>query len=42
MIKEYCLGTGFYEIVNFSFFSTKDIENFRIPEDDERAITCPS
>ncbi len=36
MIKEYCLGTGFYEIINFSFFSTKDIENFRIPEGDER------
>jgi len=36
-IKEYCLGTGFNEIINFSFFSTKDIENLRIPEDDERA-----
>jgi phenylalanyl-tRNA synthetase beta chain len=36
MIKGYCLGTGFYEIINFSFFSTKDIENFLIPENDER------
>jgi len=36
MIKEYCLGTGFYEIINFSFFSTRDIENLRIPEGDER------
>ncbi len=41
IIKEYCLGTGFYEIINFSFFSTKDIENFLIPEDDERSRYVP-
>lgn len=37
MLKEYSQGTGFYEIINFSFFSTKDIENFLIREDDERS-----
>jgi len=41
LIKEYCLGTGFYEIINFSFFSIKDIENFLIPGDDERSRYVP-
>ncbi|MEN6616292.1 MAG: phenylalanine--tRNA ligase subunit beta [Syntrophorhabdus sp.] len=41
MIKEYCLGTGFYEIINFSFFATKDIELFRISEEDERTRYVP-
>ncbi len=41
MIREYCLGTGFLEIINFSFFSTRDIEIFRIPESDERSRYVP-
>ncbi len=41
MVREYCLGTGFFEIINFSFFSTKDIELFRIPENDERSRYVP-
>ncbi len=41
IVREYCLGTGFFEIINFSFFSTKDIELFRIPENDERSRYVP-
>ncbi len=41
IVREYCLGTGFFEIINFSFFSTRDIELFRIPEDDERSRCVP-
>ncbi|MBP1750196.1 MAG: Phenylalanyl-tRNA synthetase beta chain, partial [Deltaproteobacteria bacterium] len=41
VVREYCLGTGFLEIINFSFFSTKDIELFRIPEDDARSRYVP-
>ena len=41
LIREYCRGTGFYEIINFSFFSTKDIENFLIPEGDDRTRYIP-
>ena len=40
-VRDYCLGTGFFEIINFSFFSTRDIELFRIPEDDERSRCVP-
>ena len=40
-VREYCLGTGFFEIINFSFFSTRDIELFRIPDDDERSRCVP-
>jgi len=36
MIKDYARATGFFEIINFAFFSTKDIENFFIPPSDER------
>jgi phenylalanyl-tRNA synthetase beta chain len=41
MAKEYCLGTGFYEIINFSFFAIKDIELFRIAEGDQRTRYVP-
>ncbi|MEN6617281.1 MAG: phenylalanine--tRNA ligase subunit beta, partial [Syntrophorhabdus sp.] len=41
IVREYCLGTGFLEIINFSFFSPKDIELFQIPESDERSRYVP-
>ena len=41
-MRKYCLGTGFFEIINFSFFSTKDIELFLIPENDDAAAMCRS
>jgi len=40
-MKNYFSASGFYEIINFAFFSTKDIENFLIPETDERARFVP-
>lgn len=36
MIKDYFRLTGFDEIINFAFFSTKDVESLLIPETDER------
>ena len=41
ILKEYCKATGFYEIINFSFFSTKDIETFLISEGDDRTKCVP-
>ncbi|HOW54229.1 MAG TPA: phenylalanine--tRNA ligase subunit beta [Syntrophorhabdaceae bacterium] len=41
MAKEYFKATGFYEIINFSFFSTKDVENFLIPQSDDRTKCVP-
>ncbi len=41
ILKEYCKATGFNEIINFSFFSTKDIETFLIPEGDVRTKCVP-
>jgi phenylalanyl-tRNA synthetase beta chain len=40
-MKSYFSASGFYEIINFAFFSTKDIDNFLIPETDERARFVP-
>lgn len=34
--REYFTACGFYELINFAFFSTKDIENFALPSSDER------
>lgn len=39
--KEYCTATGFYELINFAFFSVKDIENFAIPPYDDRFLAVP-
>jgi phenylalanyl-tRNA synthetase beta chain len=36
--KDYLRSAGFYELINFAFFSAKDIENFLIPPYDERAV----
>jgi phenylalanyl-tRNA synthetase beta chain len=35
--KDYLRSAGFYEIINFAFFGTKDIENFLIPPEDGKA-----
>jgi phenylalanyl-tRNA synthetase beta chain len=41
MTKDFFKASGFYEIINFAFFSAKDLENFLIPETDERANCVP-
>jgi phenylalanyl-tRNA synthetase beta chain len=40
-VKEYMVASGFYELINFAFFSVKDIENFAIPTNDERFVAVP-
>jgi phenylalanyl-tRNA synthetase beta chain len=40
-MKNYFSASGFYEVINFAFFSTKDLENFLIPDTDERARFVP-
>jgi phenylalanyl-tRNA synthetase beta chain len=40
-MKSYFSASGFYEIINFAFFSAKDLENFLIPDTDERAHYVP-
>ena len=40
-MKNYFSASGFYEIINFAFFSTKDTDNFLIPDTDERARYVP-
>ncbi len=35
--KEFFKGAGFFELINFAFFSEKDAANFLIPPSDERA-----
>jgi phenylalanyl-tRNA synthetase beta chain len=40
-MKDYFSASGFYEIINFAFFSSKDIESFLIPDTDERARLVP-
>lgn len=37
LIREYFTAAGFFELINFAFFSTKDIESFLISPSDERA-----
>lgn len=39
--KEYFTACGFYELINFAFFSSKDIENFAIISSDERCLYIP-
>lgn len=34
--REYFTACGFYEIINFAFFSSKDIDNFALASSDER------
>lgn len=40
-IREYVVACGFFELINFAFFSVKDIESFAIPPDDERFSGVP-
>jgi phenylalanyl-tRNA synthetase beta chain len=40
-IKEYFIACGFFELINFAFFSVKDIENFSIQPSDERFVGVP-
>jgi phenylalanyl-tRNA synthetase beta chain len=39
--KEYLRSAGFSEVINFAFFSRKDIENFLLPQSDERVSCVP-
>ncbi len=36
-IREYFTAAGFFELINFAFFSTRDVESFLIPPTDERS-----
>jgi phenylalanyl-tRNA synthetase beta chain len=40
-VKEYFTACGFFELINFAFFSVKDIENFAISPSDERFVGVP-
>jgi phenylalanyl-tRNA synthetase beta chain len=40
-IKEYFTACGFFELINFAFFSVKDIENFLLQPSDERFVGIP-
>jgi len=40
-VKEYFTACGFFELINFAFFSVKDIENFLLPPSDERFVGVP-
>jgi len=40
-MKNYFSGSGFYEIINFAFSSTKDVESMFIGPSDERARCVP-
>ena len=40
-VKEYITACGFFELINFAFFSVKDIESFVIPSSDERFVGVP-
>ncbi len=37
LVKDYLISAGFLELINFSFYSVSDVENFLIPATDERA-----
>lgn len=39
--KEYFVSCGFLEVINFAFFSVKDIENFALLPSDERFVAVP-
>jgi len=39
--KEFFKGAGFFELINFAFFSEKDVENFLVLPADERASFVP-
>lgn len=40
-LKEFCVSIGFFEVVNFAFFSKKDIQHHLIEEGDEKALFVP-
>jgi phenylalanyl-tRNA synthetase beta chain len=40
-VKEYFTACGFFELINFAFFSVKDIENFAIQPSDDRFVGVP-
>jgi phenylalanyl-tRNA synthetase beta chain len=35
--KDYLRSAGFYEVINFAFFGTKDVDNFFIAPEDEKS-----
>ncbi len=37
LVKQYLVSSGFYEAINYGFFSEKDIARFLIPEGDTRS-----
>ncbi|MGD0235997.1 MAG: phenylalanine--tRNA ligase subunit beta [Syntrophorhabdales bacterium] len=37
LVKQYLVSSGFYEAINYGFFSEKDITRFLIPEGDTRS-----
>lgn len=39
LTKDYFKSAGFYELINFAFFNTKDIDNFLIEPPDKRALS---
>ena len=39
--KDYLTACGFFEVINYGFFSLKDIERFHIQGPDERASSVP-
>jgi phenylalanyl-tRNA synthetase beta chain len=40
-VRECLTAAGFFEVINYGFFSVKDIENFRLQAPDERASYVP-
>ena len=39
--KTYLIACGFFEMINYAFFDTKDIEGFSIDSSDERRMSVP-
>lgn len=39
--REFFTASGFFEVINYGFFSAKDIARFAIPDNDERAACVP-
>jgi phenylalanyl-tRNA synthetase beta chain len=40
-VREYIVACGFFELINFAFFSVQDIERFAIQSSDERFAVVP-
>ena len=41
LVKQHLVSSGFYEAINYGFFSEKDITSFLIPEGDPRSRCVP-